>query len=196
MWEYFNSSSQFLNWHLWQFLWDFLLCFLHDQIFKGNSGKRVAARALLNWHAAPGHLGDRALLRILSGKVCWGGKAQQREQALRKHATAKLETGNLNPLSFLGQPGQWPRPRHTTTCVGPHTSIPGTRSNRWMSHFSAGWWTCTRAGPHSHKGIPNGVPCCDYSTATKGAVVNKLLIWHDKECLIALWIRKKPTAKT
>lgn len=150
-----------------EFHWDFLFCFLHDRIFKGNSGKSVAARVLLNRHAAPGHLGNRALLRILSGKVCWGGKARQREQALRKHATAKLETGNLNPLSFFGT--AWPATKaqaHNNMCRPSHKCP-------WVPAWTLGCLTSPRAGEHAqelghaHKGISNGVPCCDYSTATQ-----------------------------
>lgn len=63
----------------------------------------MAPHVLLYCMAAPGY--PRALPRSPSEKVCSGGKMQQREQALRKHAAVKPETGNLNPLSFLGQPG-------------------------------------------------------------------------------------------
>lgn len=123
MWEYFSSSSQFLNRHLWNFTETF--CFVSYMTAFSRATLAKVWQLVHFRTCAPGCVGDRALLRIVSGKVCWGGKARQREQALRKHASAKLETGNLNPLSFLGQPGQWPRPRHTTTCVGPHTSVPG-----------------------------------------------------------------------
>lgn len=41
------------------------------------------------------------------------GKIQQREQALRKRAPVKPETGILSPLSSLGQAGRLQRSRCT-----------------------------------------------------------------------------------
>lgn len=169
-----------------EFHWEFWFCSLHDRIFEGNwqkcgssctSEPKCCSGTSGGWGIAENSLWKGVMRRESTTKRTRFENTRRREARNRKSESIVL-FGTAWPVSKAQAHNNLCRPSHK------------------CPHFSAGWWTCTRAGSQSHKGTSSGVPSCDHSTSTKGAVVNKLLIRHTKKCQIASWIRKKPTAKT